>query len=210
MSPFWASGGRGFTCSRQTVECDSIHGLATVATIEREIRMSSTNRPESDSVEALLGSRRPVPDDGFRQSLLGQTSGVVCRRRRVRRVVFSAALAGCYLAGVATTQLWTLQAEPGAGGVAVDPVDRRAESPTDREIAESFPLVPANFANIRRVSDRYLYEEGDMSRALRCYGQALDRATPEERTNLSEEDSWLLKAIKLARIEEAKHENRES
>jgi hypothetical protein len=171
--------------------------------------MSSTNQPESDSVETLLGARRPVPDGGLRQSLLGQTSGVVCRRRRVRRVLFSVALAGCYLAGVATTQLWKLPAEPGAGEVAVQPADREAESPIEREVAKDFPLVPANFENIRRVSDRYLYEEGDLARALRCYGRALDRATPQERTVLSEEDSWLLKAIKLARIEETKHDNHE-
>jgi len=159
--------------------------------------MSSTNQPEADSVGALLGPRRTVPDDGLRQSLLGQTSGVVRRRRQARRALFWAALAGCYLAGVATTQLWELPAKPGAPEVAVQAEDRQTESPSDREIAESFALVPANFENIRRVSDRYLNEEGDMASALRCYGQALDRATPQERTVLSEEDSWLLKAIKL-------------
>jgi hypothetical protein len=172
--------------------------------------MSSTDSPESDSVEILLGSRRRVSDDGLRQNLLGQTSGVVRRRRRVRRAISWAALAGCYLAGVATTQLWEFPGDPGAPEVAVQPEDHRIESPADREIAENFPLIPANFENIRRVSDRYLHEEGDMTRALRCYGQALDKATPRERTILSEEDSWLLKAIKLARIEEAKRDNRES
>ncbi len=172
--------------------------------------MSSTNRPESDSVEALLDARRPVPDDGFRRNLLGQTTGVVRRRRTVRRAVFSVALAGCYLAGIATTQLWQLPAEPGGGGVAVDSVDRQGKSAAERDIVKDYPLVPANFANIRRVSDRYLNEEGDLTHAVRCYGQALDRATPEELATLSDEDSWLLRAIKLARIEEAKHDNRES
>ncbi len=171
--------------------------------------MSSTNRPEPDSVDGLLNARRPAPDDDFRRNLLGQTSGVVRRRRAVRRAVFSVALAGCYLAGIATTQFWRLPAGPGGGEVAVDGVDRRADSAAERNIVKDYPLVPANFENIRRVSDRYLNEDGDLTRAVRCYGQALDRATPDELTVLSDEDSWLLKAIKLARIEEAKHENRE-
>ena len=181
--------------------------------------MSSTNQPESDSVETLLGFHHPGSNDGLRQNLLGQTSGVVRRRRRVRRGLFSAALAGCYLAGIATTQLWTLSAGPGApgatAGLSSSEVGKlnihrsstagRASSGTQR-----FPLVSANYENIRRVSDRYLYEEGDLAFALRCYGRALDKATPQERTVLSEEDSWLLKAIKLARIEETKHDNDES
>ena len=62
-------------------------------------------------------------------------------------------------------------------------------------------LAEATYEQIRRVSDRYLYEERDIRLALQYGDRALDRASAEELA-VSAEDSWLMMALKLSRTEE--------
>ncbi len=57
------------------------------------------------------------------------------------------------------------------------------------------------------AGDRHLHEKGDPLAALRDYSRALDHASAEELAISYEEDSFLLAALKLARIEENRNEN---
>jgi len=189
--------------------------------------MSQPNVPEHDFVDELLSIEGPAGVDRMRVPLLAQTTSVVRRRRLVRRLGVVAALAGCYLAGLLTT--WGMAARGGKPGpirrdapvvrqpVAPDETPREAvpSVPESSPSREARPLRPASapgqrgtavaradFEQIRRVSDRYLREQGDLVTALHYYRRALKQASTEERAISVEKDSWLLMALKQAHIEE--------
>src|SRR3954464_4994719 len=68
--------------------------------------MSDTPDPEQGAVDELLLPGAPLaaaPD--WQPALLLRTKGVLRRRRWYKRVGFAAALAACYLAGLATMRL---------------------------------------------------------------------------------------------------------
>jgi len=181
--------------------------------------MSSADTPERDPVDELLTVGRPADVDRIRPRIMAQTMSVLHRRRLARRLAAIAALAGCYLAGMATTQaLREFSGQPGGsvvrtiapGQPAPRPPDRLRErelGPPGRLEAGESAIAQADFNSIWRAGDRHLHEKGDVLAALDDYVQALDRATAEELTVSYEDDSFLLAALKLARIEENRNEN---
>lgn len=192
--------------------------------------MSPQNSPERDPVDELLAAETPTGLDRIRSRLLAETTSVIRRRRSVRRLGVVVALAGCYLAGIATTRPWNSLAARPAGSVAeqrvipkegpaerVSPTPRREEPPpapnkwpAPRPPRGDKTLARADFDQIRQVSDRYLYEKGDVAVALHYYSRALNQATPDERAISPEEDSWLLMALKQSRIEEDRKDDGET
>ena len=192
--------------------------------------MSSPDTPERDSVDELLTVKGPTSVDRIRSRLLAETTSVIRRRRFVRRLGVVAALTGCYLAGIATTRPWnSFPVQPGGSVVEqgvipkdgleerVRPTPRHPESPRPRDepparrpSRRDAALARADFDKIRRVSDRYLYEKGDIAVALHYYSRALNQATPEERAISVEKDSWLLMALKQSRIEEDQEDDRDT
>jgi len=187
--------------------------------------MTRSNVPEDDLVDELLHVEGPTGVDRTRLPLLAETTSVVRRRRMARRLGVVAALAGCYLAGLLTT--WAVAARGGKPGpIRRDaPVVRQWAAPEETpqkavpSVPESSPsrdarprrpapgprgtaVARADFEHIRRVSDRYLHEQGDLVTALHYYRRALKEASTEERAISVEKDSWLLMALKQARIEE--------
>ncbi|MHC4177829.1 MAG: hypothetical protein ACYSWU_09995 [Planctomycetota bacterium] len=122
-------------------------------------------------------------------------------------------LVGCYLAGAATVQLWRAGAPTPDRSVARDeklsgdgvlpaPPTDRTEQPGGQTVASA----ASPYEVYRRVSDRCLTQQGDLSLALRYYCRALDTASPEERA-ISEDDSWLLMALKDLDTKETRHED---
>ena len=189
--------------------------------------MSRPNYPEDDLVGNLLNAEGPTDVDRVRLPLLAQTTSIVRRRRVIRRLGLAASLAGCYLAGIVTVWGWVAasiprdataieqhaapDAKPDEGGL---PAPERPRSPDVRRPRPAQPrdgrqvvAERADFGQIRRVSDRYLYEEGDIVKALHYYTRALDQATPDEREISLETDSWLLMALKEARRKEHPNED---
>src|SRR5438874_710401 len=72
--------------------------------------MNDTPIPERDACDELLTPAAPPPaDEAWRQALFLRSSGVLRRRLWGKRAGFAAALAACYLAGLATMRLWTPQ-----------------------------------------------------------------------------------------------------
>jgi hypothetical protein len=191
--------------------------------------MTVPNVPEDDPVEDLLRMDGPKGADLLRARLLARTTSAVRRRRCLRRVAVVAALAGCYLAGMATTLACRSLSAPSAASVVEPrtPENQRGERGERRGPVRDTPQCPrtehdprahgsdaqhgvagTEFDAIRRAGDRFFVEQGDVLRALDCYARALDRASPEELAISADEDNWLLMALKLERIEENRNVDR--
>src|SRR5216117_3102855 len=101
--------------------------------------MSDTPGPEKDAFDDLLAAEGlPAADETWRQDLLRRTSRVLRRRRRWKRAGFVAALAACYVAGLATMRLW-VPPTPGIDDKAEAPLasgaDRQQEAPAGFRLA---------------------------------------------------------------------------
>ena len=150
--------------------------------------MSTPENPESDPLDALAGAAASLPeDDRLRRSVLARTTGVIRRRRRIRRISMTAALVGCYLAGAATVQLWRAGAPTPDRSVARDEKapadDERQTPPIDRSEQPGGQTAQPDaspYEVYRRVSDRCLTQQGDLSLALRYYCLALETAIPRK------------------------------
>jgi hypothetical protein len=88
-----------------------------------------------DALGGLLETGSVVPCPArLRGALLLRTTGVLRRRRRLRRIAFAAAMTACYLAGMGTVQVWqsALRASDGSDAVAVDEDTSRDAAATSR------------------------------------------------------------------------------
>jgi len=169
------------------------------------------------SAEFLPNSAEPL-----REELLQRTTGLLRRRRRLRRLALAAALAACYAAGILTVQLLAPRSE------AVEKhevVQHLPETEKPKPDSESAPLPAAVVRNeddsaltaldlewkaldsserrpdlFRKAGDRYL-EESDIPSALRCYRSALDFGT-EKDWQIATEDNWLFMSLKEAKLKE--------
>src|SRR5439155_733927 len=117
--------------------------------------MEDSRTFENDPVERFLGTHFPGTDNGeVRQTLLMQTTRVLQRRRRLKRIGYVAALASCYLLGLATMQVGlvrsptttgTVMVLPGmmvllvAGGAALGQAQNAAEKATPPDTANATP-----------------------------------------------------------------------
>lgn len=182
---------------------------------------------ENDPVERFLGTHFPGAVDGkLRQSLLAQTTQVLHRRRRWKRIGYLAALVACYLLGLATMQVRLVMSPTTTATAAIRPSDlgnaqgkaardtppnpdpSQAALPADREEEiPAFVLERMAQASLkgrslfyRRAGDRYL-ADGDLKSALHCYSRSLDAASEKDRV-VSKKDNWLLIYLKTARQEE--------
>jgi len=182
--------------------------------------MPPSNDCDNDPVDVLLRSGKSDRDEQLRDAVLAQTTAVLRRRCHMRRAGLVAALAICYLAGAATVRLsWPLASDDGVpiarlaeerppeSAPELDPVATKPPEETTDRPQPPYELRRAGFEDIRRVSDRYLHEEGDVALALRYYRRALDTASNEQRAISVEEDSWLLMALKASRMEETENDN---
>jgi hypothetical protein len=146
----------------------------------------------------------------LRQGVLAKTTRVLRRRRLVRRLGLTAALAACFLAGVGTTSLWRSLEPPGQDGRSASATHSPpATPPTAPEPPLSLVELEWRAFDSRNnraalffeVARRYLEEQHDFDSALRCYSQALD-AAPREVLAIRPEDNWLVMALKQARQKE--------
>jgi hypothetical protein len=175
--------------------------------------MDKTQPFEDDAIEQFLGAPLPVvPNAELRQSLLFETKRVLRRRKRLKQVGYAAALAACYLAGLATMQFRTSVAVPRATEEIVrnvpDAMQQAAQRTSPPETTtlpiESDPDVPAVVIErmaadehpglYRCAGDRYA-RAGDYSSALRCYTRFLETSSERERA-ISSDDNWLLMSLK--------------
>jgi hypothetical protein len=177
---------------------------------------------DDDALDDLL--RPPSITDRqekLRQRLAKETTTILLRRRWLRRLRVAAAMAACYLAGLATMS-W-LAPQPAI--TSIPPAQRISEAPRTAEarpqntaladssaIAMEWQALEAihDRPNLyRRAGDRYLEETGDIQSALRCYRQFLDSGSDSDRI-IAPQDSWLLMALKEARQPSRPHSGKDS
>ncbi len=188
--------------------------------------MSAPDERTPDPVETVLAASPCGPDHaGLRAALLQRTTGILRRRRRVRRFAVAAALVACYLAGAATAETWWPW-RPGAPATASHETVPGGGPSTvaDRPDSDGPPPVPqtpamdgvgqavatariTRFQAYCRAGDRFLKEPAQLSKAVRSYSNALSVASAEDRAISPERDSWLLMALKDSRIKERSHGN---
>jgi hypothetical protein len=181
-----------------------------------------TDNTDPFSIDDLLGpGGRPAPDL-LRQEVLARTTQVMRRRRWWRRASVGTALAACYLAGVLTARL----GGPGPAPVAVPEAAKGEAGLLDRPAKPAGDQVPdeprmASSAvdlewqaldsredrpDLYRLAGERYEQAGDVASALRCYQQSLSQGDTEKLT-VSENDNWLLIALKEARQKEQHRAN---
>ena len=188
-------------------------------------------KPHEDDEPLLEGQELPraLWDDPpispeFRESVLARTSAQLQVRSRRRRVAVAGALiAASYLGGIATAW-FALRTPPADAGseLAVAEVreDPGAVAPVEPVVADSLLRDPEAFALLlakspvdkqieilKSAGDRYLAGFGDIDQAMNCYRRLLALQQTSAGSAMSVDDSWLLKSMKQARLQEETHED---
>jgi hypothetical protein len=171
--------------------------------------MSDFSELPADPLDALLRPRPVAAPDDFRQRVLARTTVLLRRRRRLKALARVAALAACYVAGLATMH-GHRPLPPELTLPAVTATSPPAAPPPETATALEWEAVdhPERAAALYRAAgDRYLADEGDPGGAVRCYGNGLSAGAANDLT-IDPGDSWLLMAIKDARQKEKRDANR--
>jgi hypothetical protein len=184
--------------------------------------MNESPKPEPLAMDDLLAGLVPLPvNSGLQEALRKRTTGLVRRRRWLRRGGFATALAACYVAGLLTmnwlpslrsldpnsrsehaSEAATSGLGSGAGsGPEKMASDNASPLALEWQALESPSRSPALF---RAAGDRYLTETGDVGSAVRCYRKLLEEEGGAEPT-ISSDDSWLLMALKEAKQREKRY-----
>jgi hypothetical protein len=159
------------------------------------------------NVEELLGTTTESSNESLRQRVLTDTVHVLRRRRRIRRATMAMALAGCYLAGVATVTLVRPSSAEGRFAQQAESSNDVAEqSPRAAVVIEPADTAPVvinppvtkartRFESLRDLGDQNLLDRRDPEAATRCYRMALRYATPDDRAWAATEGTWLMRAV---------------
>ncbi|HZU38658.1 MAG TPA: hypothetical protein VFA18_22215 [Gemmataceae bacterium] len=170
---------------------------------------------QPDDFDRFLEAPLPAGNPELRSKLLVQTTGVVRRRRYVRRAGLVATLAACYLAGMLTMR-WTAPGPPPPEVAKLEPkqlTPKAAERPSTHARTEETAVAmeyraldssTGRAALYRQAGDRY-EQNGDMASAVRCYRNAVKEDSASNLT-ISADDDWLLMALKEAKRKEMQHE----
>ena len=187
--------------------------------------MSETPIPGRDPIDDFLSADfSPNLAGPLREQLLKRTTGLLRRRRWLRRLAVVAALAACYAAGILTMQMLA----PPSQAVEQPQIVKHVPEPVDEPRLKSEPPAvavrePADDADasaltlewkaldsperrpdlFRKAGDRYV-EESDIPSALRCYRNALDLGT-EKDWKITADDNWLFMALKEAKLKEKRN-----
>lgn len=162
---------------------------------------------------------RPPMDPRFREAVFAQTASSLRVRVRRRRVVAAGALvAASYAGGMVTTWI-ALQPEPAPARPGetrtVTPPTTDADAPVEPVVTDELLRDPEGFSLLvarapveeqeqilKAAGDRYLEGFGDIEQAMNCYRSLLALQQPGAGIALNIEDSWLLKSMKQARLQE--------
>jgi hypothetical protein len=161
-------------------------------------------------------------DEALRRRLLNQTTRVLRSHRRRRVVVWVAALAACYVAGVLTVywfgpkrieRIEIVRNVPAPEPTAPAPVQPAAPNakPASAVAMEwkAFDADQHRPEMYRKAGDRYMNQDADPASALRCYGQSLNGSSDKDLA-ISATDDYLLMLVKNARQKEKDHAKKRS
>ena len=155
-----------------------------------------------DPLDDLLCPVDSPPDERFQGELFARTTATLRSRRRWRRLGRAAAVAAVFLTGLLTVLAVTPVQEPVAQDAVVSLDPPPAPEPTTPVALEWRALErPEDAARYYRAAGDSYLQEGDPDNATRCYANHLDEGgAPALEVNTT--DTWLLMAIKQARLKE--------
>ena len=153
-----------------------------------------------DPLNELLGKKEFGEQTDLRDAVLTQTVPVLRRRRIVRRLGWTMAFAGCYVAGAASLGLWSLQERSTAPLVATN-ADSAHQSPLAK--SQATERSKTRFEALRDAGARALREQGDVETAIRYYSRAIQVATPHDLNISVAHDDWILMSLKQAHSKES-------
>jgi hypothetical protein len=190
--------------------------------------MNPSSDWNSETYDDLLGDGGPPSDaTTLRGTVLAATLPVVRRRRWSRRATTAALLAACYVAGVLSplgrsrVDFTTIASHDGADDEAVAQQPGRQPDLQPGLVVKSStapkasPLMASHgpaedrrtkYETFRDGGDRFLQGEIDLSSAVRGYAAALRSASADERALAPGRDTWLLLALKRAKLQEQSHD----
>ncbi|MFO7973650.1 MAG: hypothetical protein R6V12_03345 [Candidatus Hydrogenedentota bacterium] len=172
--------------------------------------------------------RLPLAPEGFREDVLARTCAAVRGRCRKRRTLLVGAVTAAYAAGIVTAFVVPGGFPESASVVPVlteavqedaSPVTIREEPTTRSEVLrdpEQFALLLVRSPREKQVEllkaagDRYLNEYGDVELALNYYRRLLSLEPSGEDAEPTLDDTWLLRSLKQARLQEEHHGNANS
>jgi hypothetical protein len=150
---------------------------------------------------ALRAEIQPHDTVLLREAVLSRTVGVIRFRRRLRKGILAASLAGCYVAGLATMALH----RPAEQKTPAPPVVASLlPQPSDPPKQDLSPAKLTRADIVHRDADR-CFERGDVKEAVRLYDLSLRLASASDRAGSPEQDNWLLMALKDAKSKEIAH-----
>ncbi len=158
--------------------------------------MPATDDFNDDLLDGALRADVQSHDTALlRGAMLSRTVGVIRFRRRMRKGILAASLAGCYIAGLATTALHRPPERKTPSPPAVALSLPQVDDPPKREVS---PAKLSRAEIVHRDADR-CFERGDVKEAVRLYDLSLVLASAGDRASSPEQDNWLLMALKDAR-----------
>jgi hypothetical protein len=181
------------------------------------------SQPEGEPLDVLLGQASyPSAGQQLREDLLRRTTGVVRRRRWLRRALWVGAMAACYVAGVLSMRHGdrpkpelALEAasppSPPATERAASPAPAALSTKPSAALALEWRAADGDKRRVelyRQAAEQYK-QAGDFSSALRCLRNSLDVSDSDELA-FSVTDDWLLMALKEARQREHYHAKKDS
>jgi hypothetical protein len=165
------------------------------------------------------GSEPPMPSAEFREAMLGRTTVVLRRRKRIRRAAIACAAVFIYGAGMGTALLFRGSEDLAQTAAHTeepikrqpDPVVVTAEMLGDWEafsirVAEAPPTEKVRL--LRAAGDWYMEKLNDIETAASCYSAMFAAMDTETMLDLHEQDNWLIASLKLARLEEKSNDQK--
>jgi hypothetical protein len=170
--------------------------------------------------------RLPRAPEGLREEVLARTSAAVRNRSRWRKILVGGVIAAAYAAGLATAVLVlggapirqdtspTVSEAAPSEALPKPPPPQPVAAPDPEREPEEFAVLLARSSSeqqmklLKIAGDRYLNEYGDARLAMNYYRRLLALAPPEMQPTL--DDTWLLRSLKQARLQEESHENANS
>jgi hypothetical protein len=169
--------------------------------------MSSADKFAEDELltSAFAARQLSLSSESLRDQVLSRTTRVLRTRKRIKRVAIAGSLVACYFAGIATmavferTVLAPTKVEESmlvekSPVVAPENISKTPDQIAD-ETAAAEAAKLSRYELLRRDGDRYA-DRGDLVAAIESYKNALEVATPEERTISLNQDTWLMLALK--------------
>ncbi len=201
------------------------------------MKETTMRRPERfDENEPLLENgilpsgawRAAVAPEGLRAALLARTCAELRGRARRRRMLLGGAVAAAYAAGIITAVL-AFGGTPESPGTTPE-LSGVAHSASLPETPPTGPVFSRDLLNdpeqfalllgrssreqqaalLKAAGNTYLNEFGNVEHAVRCYRRLLSLEPPEDGVPTNLDDSWLLRSLKQARLQEEHHENANS